>query len=123
MSNAWPFLAATTSICITVLSQFVLKTGVTRAAAEVDSPSATRLVVAALLQPTVWYGLALYGAAAVIWLYVLARWDVSKAYPLIGLGLTVSLLVGALVFGEQVTTQRIAGAILIFVGVVIVALS
>lgn len=123
MKTAWPFAAAIASICITVLSQFVLKAGVALAAADGGGPSPWRLVAAALLQPSVWFGLALYGVAALVWLYVLASWDVSKAYPLIGLGLALSLLIGAFVFNEPVTTQRIAGAVVIFVGVVLVALS
>ena len=38
-------------------------------------------------------GFMLYGLGAIVWLGVLAKWDVSKAYPLVGLGFLLSALV------------------------------
>ena len=50
---------------------------------------------------------------------MLSKWDVSKAYPLVGLGFALTLLIGWLA-GEQVTLQRIGGVLLICAGVWIV---
>jgi multidrug transporter EmrE-like cation transporter len=51
-----------------------------------------------------------------VWLGVLSKWDVSKAYPLVGLGFALTVLIGLLA-GEQVTLLRGIGVVLICAGV------
>jgi drug/metabolite transporter (DMT)-like permease len=70
----------------------------------------------------VWAGLVLYVASAGVWLGVLSRWEVSKAYPLVGLGFVLTLGVGW-ALGEQVGALRVAGVVLIAAGVVLVSQS
>jgi multidrug transporter EmrE-like cation transporter len=114
------------SITLSVLAQFSMKFGSGRAAAiamESASTSFLRLLALSMLQPAVIAGFVLYGAGAVLWLYVLARWDVSKAYPLVGFGFVLTLIVGAACFGERVTWERIAGCLLICAGLVLVVRS
>lgn len=121
-----PLFVAFASICFSVLAQFFLKVGSGRAAAIVTdsgSPSLLRLLVTSLFQPAVIAGFVLYGAGAVLWLYVLARWDVSKAYPLVGFGFVLTLIFGAVCFGERVTWERVAGCLLICAGLVLVVRS
>ena len=65
-------------------------------------------------------GLVCYALGAALWLQVLARWDVSKAYPLVGLGFVLTLLIG-LLLGEAVSWRRVLGVLMICVGVVLVA--
>lgn len=67
-------------------------------------------------------GFMLYGLGAVVWLGVLSKWDVSKAYPLVGLGFVFTVAIGFLV-GEQVTIQRVIGVALICAGVFLVGRS
>ena len=64
-------------------------------------------------------GFTLYGLGAVAWLGVLSQWDVSKAYPLVGLGFVFTVAIGWLI-GEQVTSLRAIGVALICTGVVLV---
>ena len=64
-------------------------------------------------------GFLLYGVGALVWLVVLSKWDVSKAYPLVGLGFVVTVAVGYLL-GEQVTVHRVIGVALICAGVFLV---
>jgi len=64
-------------------------------------------------------GFVLYGLGAVVWLAVLSKWDVSKAYPLVGFGFALSVGIGAWL-GEGVTMQRVVGVTLICLGVFIV---
>jgi multidrug transporter EmrE-like cation transporter len=76
----------------------------------------------ALGSPMVWLGLVLYGASAVLWLWVLSRLDVSVAYPLVSLGFVVTLALGVLWLGEPFSWLRVAGCTLIVVGVSLLAL-
>ena len=67
-------------------------------------------------------GLLLYVLSAVLWLKVLSQWEVSKAYPLVGLGFAFTALIGWML-GEQVGLQRAGGAALICLGVFVVSRS
>ena len=56
------------------------------------------------------------------WLGVLSQWEVSKAYPLAGLGFVLTLPI-AYLLGEQVSMSRVIGVALICAGVVLVGRS
>ena len=116
------FLIACLSIALSVAAQFSLKAGVTGAAARAafEEPFRLRTILLLLSRPEILVGFLVYALGAVIWLAVLARWDVSKAYPLVGMGFIGSVVIG-LVLGEQVTPTRIVGVLLICAGVALVA--
>lgn len=118
------FLLAATSILISVAAQFSLKTGMSSSAIQsaLAGDVGPRTLVTILTHPGVVLGFVLYGLGALLWLGVLARWDVSKAYPLAGFGFIVAVLVGWL-HGEQVSVMRTVGALLICAGVVLVGRS
>lgn len=67
-------------------------------------------------------GFLLYGLGAVVWLGVLSKWDVSKAYPLVGLGFALTVAIGW-IMGEHVTLARMIGVALICSGVFLVGRS
>lgn len=117
-------LLAFTSIALSVAAQFVLKAGVSGGgvARLSASPRDAGAWVSTFTEPMILGGLALYGLSAVVWLAVLAQWDVSRAYPLVGLGFVITAVVGYLI-GEQVTALRVAGVMLICIGVVLVGKS
>ena len=119
-----PLIAALLSIVLSVLGQFALKQG-TRAAAAgaVDSEGFASILGRSLMQPSTLLGLGLYAAGAVLWVYVLSHWDVSKAYPMVGCGFVLTLAVGSFVFGEAVSIERWVGCGLICVGLLLMARS
>lgn len=110
------------SICLSVAAQFLLKAGMSSAATKtaLSDPLAPKTIITLAANPYLLAGFALYGLGAVVWLSVLARWEVSKAYPLVGLGFALTVLVGVFA-GEQVTPQRIGGVLLICAGVWVVS--
>lgn len=85
-------------------------------------PVGLQIAAAVMLNPKVLGGLALYTLGAIAWLGVLASWDVSKAYPLEGLGFALAVVFGYLI-GEQVTIMRALGVLLICAGVLVVSAS
>ena len=119
-----PLVMAALSIGMSVAAQFCLKTGMSDASLKLvlAQPLSLATVWAVLTQPYVLGGFVLYGLGAVVWLSVLAQWEVSKAYPLVGLGFALTVLVGFLL-GEQMTMLRVAGVALICSGVWMVAKS
>ena len=112
------------SVSITAAAQLVLKTGMT-------SPAVQRLIgdgvslrlAGVFLNPFVVGGLLLYFAAAMLWLLVLAKFEVSFAYPFVALGFVITAVAGWLLFDEPMSLSRVAGTVLICAGVVLVARS
>jgi len=109
------------SISLAVAAQFVLRHGMVEAAAAAQA-GGNALWWAASTSPKVWFGLLMYVGSAAVWLGVLARWEVSKAYPMVGLGFLISVAIGW-ALGEQVNAGRVFGAVLIAAGVVLTARS
>jgi drug/metabolite transporter (DMT)-like permease len=112
------------SIALSVTAQFSLKAGMSGdwVKSVLSKPPSVRTIVDILADRFVLGGFLLYGLGAIVWLAVLSKWDVSKAYPLVGLGFVSTVAVGYLL-GEQVTLSRVFGVALICAGVVIVGRS
>lgn len=103
------------SIALSVAAQFLLKSGMSSVRAEQGLLAlATNLRIIG--------GFALYGLGAIAWLSVLRAWDVSKAYPLVGLGFAATTVIGYLL-GEHVTPLRTLGTLLVCVGIVMISKS
>lgn len=115
---------AVVSIILSVAAQFSLKLGVSKNLGKtaLTQPTAFRSIFEQLANTYVLTGLLLYGLSAVVWLGVLSKWNVSKAYPLVGLGFVLTAGVDFL-SGEVITLNRIAGISLICAGVYMVARS
>lgn len=119
------FLYVLISVGLSASAQIVLKIGV-------SSPSAAGAVVggsfwSAMLpfftSIPVWIGLTMYAAGAVSWLFVLAQADVSVAYPFIGLGFILTMVMGAWILAEPVGLTRIIGTLMVVLGVYLVGRS
>jgi drug/metabolite transporter (DMT)-like permease len=117
-----PFILALASIAISVTAQFLFKHGVRQTSSRSSGASLIDTLTNLALNPWILLGFLLYGIGAVVWLSVLSRWDVSKAYPLVGLGFVLTLGIGAFL-GESVTPLRGAGVLCICLGVGLVARS
>jgi drug/metabolite transporter (DMT)-like permease len=68
-------------------------------------------------------GLAIYMLGVVFWLAAISRVDLSFAYPFASLSYVLMLLVSWGIFGEKISLLRLAGTIVICVGVLIIARS
>jgi multidrug transporter EmrE-like cation transporter len=117
-------LAAIGCVLLSVTAQFMIKAGLASAAvkAALAGPAALEAAAAVMSNPRIAGGFILYTLGAIFWLGVLARWDVSKAYPLEGLGFALAVVFGFLL-GEQVTLMRMLGVMLICAGVLVVSAS
>ena len=106
------------SVSISVAAQFSLKAGMSSAGvkAVLAQPFGLQTVLTVLFDKFILGGFLLYGVGAIVWLAVLSKWDVSKAYPLVGLGFVLTVVVGYLL-GEQVSISRVVGVMLICAGV------
>ena len=118
------FLIALISIALSVTAQFALKAGISGAEVSdlLKQQLSSRAIATIIFDKFIVGGFFLYGLGGIVWLKVLANWDVSKAYPLVGLGFAVTAIVG-LVIGENVTLFRGIGVAMICAGVFLVGTS
>ncbi len=114
------------SVACSALAQMALKFGMTRDYVQLAMQGAPGPVAVALAiagSPAVWAGLFVYGLSALLWLFVLARVDVSVAYAFVALGFLMVMALGALVFGEPITWRKLLGTALVATGIWLVATS
>jgi drug/metabolite transporter (DMT)-like permease len=112
-------------VLLTAAAQIALKVGVSggRLQAAFADGSVVRFLMRAICNPAIIGGLGLYGASTLLWLLVLAKLDVSFAYPFVSLGFVFIALYGHFGLHEPMSAPRIAGICLIFAGVLFVAKS
>jgi len=117
-------MIAILSVAFSVAAQFSLKAGMSSVAVKaiLVEPLSFHSALVVFTNKFVFAGFALYGLGAIVWLGVLTTWDVSKAYPLVGLGFVFTIAIGWII-GEQVTLSRVFGVALICAGVVLVGRS
>jgi multidrug transporter EmrE-like cation transporter len=113
-----------TGVMLNAAAQLLLKAG-SRAITDVSFSLANTWTLAArmALNPPILGGVALYVVSVVFWILALSRVDVSIAYPMLSIGYIVSALAGWLLFSEAVSPARVAGIVVIIVGVWLVARS
>jgi drug/metabolite transporter (DMT)-like permease len=115
---------AIVSILMSVAAQFCLKAGMSESAVKTAMAGAGlgQAMWAVVGNRYIVGGFVLYGLGAVVWLSVLSKWEVSRAYPMVGLGFVMTAAIGALL-GEHVTVYRWLGILLISVGVALIGKS
>ncbi len=113
------------SVAVTAIAQIVLKAGMSGTSVQraIAGGFGLRTIVTTLFDPLVFGGLVLYFGAALVWLLVLSKAQVSLVYPFVALGFVVTALLGNLLLGESLSAARIAAILLICIGVTLLARS
>lgn len=70
-----------------------------------------------------WGAMVCYAVSILMWMAVLSKVEVSFAYPFLSVGYVVAALAGYYFFGESLSFTRIAGIIVICVGVYLISRS
>jgi drug/metabolite transporter (DMT)-like permease len=112
-------------VLLTTAAQIALKVGV--ASPQLQSWLASgrwqNFLLHALWSPLVMFGLALYVLGALMWLLVLARADLSYAYPFVSVGFIATTLYAFYVLNEPLGFARLSGIVLIVGGLALIASS
>lgn len=74
-----------------------------------------------LVSPYLIVSAVLLGSGFVAWLWVLAEWDVSAAYPFLSLNLVVVMISSRLIFSETILSHQWIGALSIISGVILIS--
>ena len=117
------FLLIACSVSLSAIAQIVLKTGMSSPVVQVAIQGGSGLRAAGAIATNLFVlgGLFLYFASAAVWLLVLARTDVSTAYPFVGSGFVLTMLLAYAFIGEPLTLAKVCGTLLIATGIAIIA--
>ena len=113
------------SVAMTTTAQILLKVGMSLPGVEqaiYEGELVDKLWAVALNLPVV-CGVVLYVGSLIVWLFVLAKVDVTYAYPFVGLGFLLTMAFGFLFLGEHLSLSRFSGTILVAAGVLLVGRS
>lgn len=103
------YVALAISILAGIGGQILLKQGA-------DAPD----FFSQLLRPSTLGGLALYGAAAFLYIIALRKLPLSVAFPSVSLSYAIVAVLGHFLFGEPFGLKQIGGIALIMGGVVLI---
>lgn len=122
MTISWTVLTLIfISVTISAIAQVTLKQGMSSPAVQQGLTGGwLEIVIAVASNLYVWLGLVFYALGAVLWLGVLAKVDVSIAYPFVGLGFILTALFGVFLLGEAFSATRFVGTCLVVLGIVLV---
>lgn len=126
MLNTRPlvFTLIIASVACSACAQLMLKIGMSRSATSsaLADPGLLKMLLSIAMNPWVIAGLSLYFFGAVIWLFVLARVQLSFAYPFVGIGFILTMILGKYVMGDDISLQRMLGTLLVVGGVLLIAI-
>lgn len=109
------------NVLLTVIGQILFKHGMNTVGRVNSIRDVFGKLTQAFLNPYILSGIAIYGFTTLVWLVILSRVKLSIAYPLLSGGYVLSILFSWLLFKESIPKIRIVGAVIICIGVYLVA--
>ena len=109
------------NVLLTVIGQILFKQGMNMVGRVNSVRDALGKLTQAFLNPYVLSGIAIYGFTTLVWLVILSRVKLSIAYPMLSFGYVLSILFSWMLFKESIPKTRIIGAVIICIGVYLVA--
>ncbi len=109
------------NVLLTVIGQILFKHGMNTVGRVNSIQDVLGKLTQAFLNPYILSGIAIYGFTTLVWLIILSRVKLSIAYPLLSSGYVLSILFSWLFFKESIPKIRIIGAVIICIGVYLVA--
>jgi multidrug transporter EmrE-like cation transporter len=108
------------SICLGATGQifFKLAAGSIRS----DAPM-SNYYFALAMNSHLWMGMVCYCLSLLIWFRVLLKFDLSFAYPMVGLGYVITALLAIYFLGEKITLLRWAGILVTVAGIILLNFS
>jgi len=110
------------SVFLSVVAQILLKHGMSNSSVQAALNSdALTAGITIFTNISVIAGLAAYVSSAGIWLLVLSKIDVSKAYPFVGIGFIGTMMFAYWFLNEPLTLTKVIGTLLVLAGVLLIS--
>ncbi|RAU96565.1 EamA family transporter [Paenibacillus sp. YN15] len=103
------------------IGQIMMKHGSNRLGRLTMSPATFAADLGRVLRvPEFWVAILLFSLSSLIWVKVLSRADLTSAYPLNSMSYIFVFLFSAFFLNEALTLQKVAGALVIMLGIFII---
>lgn len=123
-ANTTAMFSIAATIALTTLSQLLQKLAALRySTRNKNCPQQISALQFYLREPRFWLAMICLGSAMLTWLIALRTTEVSKAYALLSISYLLVPIIAIRVFGEQMTMRARLGALLLFVGVLLIGRS
>lgn len=114
---------ALVSISLGAVGQFLLKVGVNKIGGfAFKRGELVNTAIKIATQPYIVIGIFLFVMSMVVWLAVLSKMELSRAYPMVSLSYAIVTILAALFLRERVGPVRIVGIVMVLVGVMVINL-
>lgn len=114
------YIAST--VFFTVYSQLVMRWQVTQAGILPDDiPGKIGFIGSLFLNPWVFSSILATLLAGISWMLAMSRFEISYAYPWIGLNFVLMMLFGVFLFGESISMTKVIGTLLVVAGIAVIA--
>jgi drug/metabolite transporter (DMT)-like permease len=117
----YSLLIVIASIIISSTAHVLLKKGVMTQATGPSSEALLSVLMHHLFNPWIFTGIFLHVVALIVWLWALRHVDITIAYPFLALGYVLVAFMAWLWLGETLTPMRIAGMVIIIIGLVVLS--
>lgn len=112
------------TVIFTVYSQLIMRWQVSLAGTlPADTLGKIQFVAQLLVNPWIFSSVVATLLAGISWMLAMTRFEISYAYPWIGLNFVMMLIFGILIFDESFNMAKLLGTFLVIVGIVIIAQS
>jgi multidrug transporter EmrE-like cation transporter len=108
------------SVLLGSVGQIMMKTGSDRLGQFTLAPATFFSDLMRVLRvPEFWMAMLLFGISSLIWVKVLSKSELTRAYPLGSMSYVVVVILSALLLNEALTLNKLLGAAVIMAGIVI----
>lgn len=112
------------SCFLTAIGQVAFKYGMNAVSPRMEvAESLLHTLIIVLFNPIIILGFISFGAGAVVWLFALAKLELSYAVPLSALTYLLILFAGVFLFKESFTMVKLAGTLLVAAGIGVLSLN
>ncbi len=114
------------TIVTTVTSQLIIKWRVSTVVSKMLFPfdwiERLFFLIRVIFDPFIFLALCLTFLSGISWIATMTKFDISYAYPLTMFGFVSVVLLSAFLFGETLNLYKIAGCMIIVVGVIVTSM-
>lgn len=112
------------TVLFTVYSQLIMRWQVSQAGAlPADLIGKVQFVAQLFLNPWIISSIVATLFAGISWMLAMTRFEISYAYPWVGLNFVLMLFFGVLIFNESFNPAKLIGTLFVVVGIVVIARS
>ncbi len=109
------------TVCLNTTGQFLMKAGINKIGKISIFNDFFNTLLRTVTSGYVIGGFSAYAVSAVLWIIILSRAELSWAFPMVSLSYVITVLAAPVLLNESFSVQRLAGTLVIIIGVFLVS--